>query len=195
MSTIKEIDMIFKIIKSQKNKEICFMNCTSEYPPIYKDINLGFIPIMKKKYKQITIGHSDHTNRLETSIAAVTLGAKIIEKHVYLDNKNYGPDRDVSISFSQFKEMVRSIRNIEQGLGKNKKIYNKEKQIRKWATRSLVAVTDIEKGKKITIKNIWSKRPGTGIPSRYINKIIGKKSKTKIKKNTLIKKSQIMGLK
>ena len=68
MSTIKEIDMIFKIIKSQKNKEICFMNCTSEYPPIYKDINLSYIDY-EKKYKQITIGHSDHTNRIETSIA------------------------------------------------------------------------------------------------------------------------------
>ena len=195
MSTIQEIDMIFKIIKSQKNKKICFMNCTSEYPPIYKDINLGFIPIMKKKYKQIIIGHSDHTNRIETSIAAVALGAKIIEKHVYLDNKNYGPDRDVSISFSQFKEMVRSIRNIEEGLGKDKRIYNKEKQIRKWATRSLVAIKDIEKGKKITIKDIWSKRPGTGIPSKNIDKIIGKITLKKIKKNTLIKVSQIKNYK
>ena len=91
--------------------------------------------------------------------------------------------------------MVRSIRNIEEGLGKDKRIYNKEKQIRKWATRSLVAIKDIEKGKKITIKDIWSKRPGTGIPSKNIDKIIGKITLKKIKKNTLIKVSQIKNYK
>ena len=91
--------------------------------------------------------------------------------------------------------MVRSIRNIEEGLGKDKKIYNKEKQIRKWATRSLVAITDIEKGKKITTKDIWSKRPGTGIPSKNIDKIIGKITSKKIKKNNLKKMLKIKNYK
>jgi len=191
MSTIKEIDMIHNIVSKQGNKNIAFMNCTSEYPPIHKDLNLGFIQEMIKKYPNITIGHSDHTNDILSSIGAVTLGAKIIEKHVNLDGKNYGPDRNVSISFKKFSEMVRSIRIIEQSLGKDKKIYKKEKQIRKWATRSIVSLRDINKNEKITAKDIWSKRPGTGIPSRYMDKIIGKKAKKFIKKNTLIKKSQI----
>ncbi len=191
MSTIQEIDMIHNIIKKQRNKNIAFMNCTSEYPPILKDLNLGFIQEMTKKYSNIKIGHSDHTNDILSSIAAVALGAKIIEKHVNLDNKNYGPDRDVSISFKKFSEMVRSIRIVEQSLGKEKKIYKKEKQIRVWASRSIVSLRDINKNEKITSKDIWSKRPGTGIPSRYMGKLIGQKAKKFIKKNTLIKKSQV----
>jgi|TARA_X000001036_G_scaffold150279_1_gene142689 sialic acid synthase SpsE len=191
MSTLDEIEMIHKIIRNQKNKKIAFMNCTSEYPPILKDLNLGFIPKLIKKFPNLTIGHSDHTNDILSSIGAVALGAKIIEKHVNLDNKNYGPDRDVSISFKKFNEMVTSIRALEQSLGDSKKVYKKEKQIRKWAHRSIVSVNDIQKNQIIKQKDIWSKRPGTGIPSRYMNKVIGKKAKKFIKKNTLLTKSQI----
>ena len=92
------------------------MNCTSEYPPIYEDINIGFIDVLKKKLPNFVIGHSDHTNTIYTSLAAVARGAKIIEKHVYLDGKNFGPDRDVSISFKQLREMVDAIRKIEIAL-------------------------------------------------------------------------------
>tara|TARA_B100002019_G_C21223046_1_gene575825 strand:- start:333 stop:1352 length:1020 start_codon:yes stop_codon:yes gene_type:complete len=191
MSTVKEIDMIYEIIKKQKNKKIAFMNCTSEYPPILKDLNLGFIQKMNQRYPLIKIGHSDHTNDILSSIAAVSLGAKIIEKHVNLDNKNFGPDKDVSISFKKFTKMVSSIRKLEKSLGSKKRIYQKEKQIRKWATRSIVSLRDIKKDQIIHAKDIWSKRPGTGIPSRHMSKLIGKKAKKFIKKNTLIKKSQI----
>ena len=191
MSTVGEINMVYNIIKKQNNKDIAFMNCTSEYPPILKDLNLGFIQELKKKYPSIVIGHSDHTNDIITSIGAVALGAKIIEKHVNLDKKNYGPDKDVSINFKNFATLVKYIRILEQSLGKEKKIYQNEKQIRRWATRSIVSIKDIKKGEKITLKNIWSKRPGTGIPSRYMSKIIGKKKKKIIKKNTLLNKTQV----
>ena len=87
--------------------------------------------------------------------------------------------------------MVKLIRNLEKSLGSKKKIYNKEKQIRKWATRSIVSIKDIKKGQIIKKDDIWSKRPGTGIPSRYMDKIIGSKAKVNIKKNILIKKFQI----
>jgi sialic acid synthase SpsE len=191
MCTISEIKMVYKIIKKHKNKKIAFMNCTSEYPPILEDLNLGFITILKKNYPEILIGHSDHTNDILSSIAAVSLGAKIIEKHVNLDYKNFGPDRDVSISFKKFAEMVKCIRKLEKSLGTKKRIYKKEIQIRKWATRSIVSLKDIKKNQKIKVDDVWSKRPGTGIPSRYMDKIIGKTAKKFIKKNTLIKKSQI----
>jgi sialic acid synthase SpsE len=191
MSTLDEIEMMYKIVSKQKNKKVAFMNCTSEYPPILEDLNLGFIPKLIKKYPRLVIGHSDHTNDILSCIGAVALGAKIIEKHVNLDNKNYGPDRDVSISFKKFSQMVKLIRNLEKSLGSKKKIYNKEKQIRKWATRSIVSIKDIKKGQIIKKDDIWSKRPGTGIPSRYMDKIIGSKAKVNIKKNILIKKFQI----
>ena len=189
MSDKKEIDKMYKFINSRKKNLVSFMNCTSEYPPKIKDINLNFIPEMIKRYKNFVIGHSDHTNTTVTSIGAVSLGAKIIEKHVYLDNLNFGPDRDVSISFSQLKKLKEDISILERAIGSNKKIYPKEKKIRSWARRSIVSVSDINVGEKFSYKNIWSKRPGTGIPSYLIKNIIGKKSKKKIFKDSLIKYS------
>ena len=191
MSSKKEILEIYNFLKKYKKNKIAFMNCTSEYPPRINDINLNFLNVMKKKFKDITIGHSDHTNSIETSIAAVALGSKIIEKHVYLKGKNYGPDKDVSISFDQLKSLVSSVRNIEKALGKEKKVYPKEKIIRKWATRSLVAKKNIKKGELITKGSIWSIRPGTGIPSKFYDRVIGTKAKKVIKENQLIKKNQI----
>ena len=125
-----------------------------------EDINLGFIPFLKNKYKDFVIGHSDHTNSIYTSIAAVALGAKIVEKHVYLDGFNNGPDKDVSISFDSLRMLVDSIRLVEKAIGKNKKIYNQELPIRKWARRSLIATHDIKKVKivrKIFFKKAWNR--------------------------------------
>lgn len=191
MSSQKEIIDVYHFLKKYKKNQIAFMNCTSEYPPNISDINLKFLNIMKKKFKDFTIGHSDHTNSIETSIAAVALGAKIIEKHVYLKGKNFGPDREVSISFDQLKTLVSSIRNVEKALGKKKKVYPKEKIIRKWATRSLIAKENISKGDLISKEKIWSIRPGTGIPSKYFDRVVGSKAKKNIKKNKLLKKNQI----
>jgi N-acetylneuraminate synthase len=186
MSSIKDIDFIYKKLLKIKRNQIIFMNCTSEYPPLLKDINLGFIPIMKKKYSKFIIGHSDHTNDIYTSFGAVALGAKLIEKHVYLDKKNFGPDKDVSISFEKLKRLVEGVRILEKSLGSEKRIYEKEKSIEKWAKRSLVAIRDIKKNQILTKNDIWSKRPGTGIPSRLYDKFIGKKAEKKIKSNTLL---------
>ena len=116
---------------------------------------------MISNFKGTVIGHSDHTNDIYSSLAAVTLGAKIVEKHVNLDNLNYGPDRHVSISFKKFKEMANAIRIIEKSLGSNKKIYNNEIQIVKWARRSIVSIKNINKGEKLTEKNMISKPNAT----------------------------------
>ena len=191
MTTPKEIMKIYKFIKSRNRSEFAFLNCTSEYPPRYEDLNLNYIKKMISNFKGTVIGHSDHTNDIYSSLAAVALGAKIVEKHVNLDNLNYGPDRHVSISFKKFKEMANAIRIIEKSLGSNKKIYNNEIQIVKWARRSIVSIKNIQKGEKLTKKNIFSKRPSLGIPSYEYFKILGKKAKKNIKENTLIKKIDI----
>ena len=122
-----------------------------------------------------------------SSIAAVGLGVKIIEKHVYLDDINYGPDKDVSINFKKFKEMASAIRKVEKSLGAEKKIYKNEIQITKWARRSIVSTKNIIKGQKLTRNNVFSKRPGIGIPSYNYFKILGKKAKKNIRSNSLIK--------
>ena len=188
MADTKEIDFIYNFLIKKKFFKFAFMNCTSEYPPILKDINLGFIKKMIIKYPKAIIGHSDHTNNIYTSIGAVAYGAKIIEKHVYLDGLNDGPDKDVSINFKQMSNLVKAIRDIEQASGFDKKINNKEKIIRKWAHRSIVSIKNIKKGEKLTLDNIWSKRPGTGIPSYEMKKIVGKTAKRNIEKDKLINK-------
>ena len=191
MSSQKEITEIYKFILKYKTNNFALMNCTSEYPPKIEDINLKYISIMKKKFPKAIIGHSDHTNTISTSIAAAVMGAKLIEKHVFLDGKNFGPDRDVSIDFNQLKELVESIRVIEKASGSKKKVYTKERIIQKWARRSLYAKKNIEKGEKFTKKNIWSIRPGTGIPSKYFDTVIGKKNFSSIKKGSLLNKKNI----
>ena len=191
MSTINEIDKVYNFILKNKKNDFALMNCTSEYPPKLSDINLGFLNIMKKKYKKSIIGHSDHTNTVSTSLAASVMGAKIIEKHVYLEGKNFGPDRDVSINFKQLAFLVKSLNQIKISLGSHKKIYKKEIKIRQWARRSLFATKAIKKGEMLTKKNIWSIRPGTGIPSQYFDKLIGKKIMKSIKKGKLLEKKHI----
>lgn len=192
MSSVKDIKMVYNFVNKFKKNDVAIMNCTSEYPPLLKDINLGFIPKLQKICKNFIVGHSDHTNNIYTSLGAVCFGAKIIEKHVYINYKSYGPDKDVSITFDQLSVLTKGIRILEQSLGKNKKIYRKEKQIEKWAKRSLVSIKDIRKGDKLSEENLWSKRPGTGIPSRLFFKYLNKTAKKNIKKNTLIKKNQIL---
>ncbi len=191
MSSIDEIDRMYKFIKKRARNEIAFMNCTSEYPPDNKDLNLGFIIEMSKRYKDFIIGHSDHTNNIYSSIVAVSMGAKIIEKHVYFGNKNYGPDKDVSISFNQLKELIRVINDLKYSFSADKKIYKKEKSILKWARRSIVTTKQIKKGEKLSKENIWSKRPGIGIPSFEINNFFGKIAKRNIKKDKLLSKKDI----
>ena len=169
------------------NKRLVLMNCTSEYPPIFDDINLGYITKMKKNFPKAWVGHSDHTSGLITSLGAVSLGAKVIEKHVTLNKNDVGPDREVSIDFSELKILVEDIKNLFKSLGDKKQVNSKERPIRKWAFRSIVSVCEIEKNQIISKKMIWSKRPGTGIPAKNMNKVIGKKAKKKILANTLLK--------
>ena len=190
MSTEEEINETYSIL-TNKNIHFGLMNCLSEYPPSYEDMNLKYILNMKEKFSKAAIGHSDHTNDIFSSIAAVTLGAFIIEKHVTLDKNFEGPDKDVSIDFNDLKKMVYQIRLIEKSLGKSRKINHKEKIIRSWAHRSIVTIQKIKKGEIFSEENIWTKRPGTGIPAKEYEKILGKISASDIENNTLLKLDDI----
>lgn len=190
MSTEAEIKETYSILLN-KNTKFALMNCLSEYPPAYEDLNLRYILRMKKIFDKAAIGHSDHTDDIFSSISAVTLGAFIIEKHITLDKSLKGPDSDVSIDFKDLKKLVSQIRLIEKSLGEERKINEKETIIRSWAHRSIVTIKEIKKGEKFSEKNIWTKRPGTGIPSKEYKKILGKISNKDIKKNTLLKINDI----
>ncbi|WP_440915334.1 N-acetylneuraminate synthase family protein [Candidatus Pelagibacter sp.] len=187
MSTKFEISRTYKALKNKT--KLSLMHCVSEYPTYYNDLNLKFIGHLKKKYKNIPIGYSDHTNDIYSSIAAVSCGARIIEKHVILNKNMKGPDQKVSIDFEELKKLVKGIRLIENSFGNNKKIHHNEKQIREWATRSIVTIQNIDKGTKLSLNNIWTKRPGTGIPSYKLNSLLGRVAIKNIKKNQILKKS------
>jgi N-acetylneuraminate synthase len=184
MSTFEEIDRTYEMLTAT-GAPLALMNCVSEYPPNYQDINLNVIGTMIKRYPKAIIGHSDHTPDLFTCFAAVALGAKVIEKHVILDKLQPGPDQSVSIDFNQLSVLVEGIRKIEVSLGDERSVHSKEKPIREWAFRSLVSTCDIQAGETITEDMVWTKRPGTGIPSAQMQTIIGRKANKNIPANTL----------
>lgn len=155
------------------NPRLVLMNCTSEYPAEHADVNLGVIRRMQERYG-LVIGHSDHTPDIATCIGAVALGAKLIEKHFILDRRQPGPDQSVSIEPWELAELVRSVRRVESALGDEKKVHAKEKPIRAWAHRSVVTLGPIAAGTEIRAEQVWTKRPGTGIPARHLPEIVGR---------------------
>jgi N,N'-diacetyllegionaminate synthase len=185
MSTFEEIDRTYQSLISRRTS-LALLNCVSEYPPAYEDINLGVIRTMLERYPEAVIGHSDHSPDIYTSFAAVTLGARIIEKHVILDKRQPLPDASVSVDFRDFAELCDGIRKIEVASGREKKVHDREKEIRQWAFRSLVTTAQLCAGERISQEKIWSKRPGTGIPSYRMDEVIGRTARRDIPGNTLL---------
>jgi sialic acid synthase SpsE len=185
MSVWQEIDETFEAIMPI-NDQLMLMNCTSEYPPKYEDLNLGVIKSLQERY-DIPIGHSDHSPDIYSCFGAVTLGAKLLEKHLILDKKQPGPDQSVSIEPFELYQLVDGVRKIEAALGTEKKINELEKPIRTWARRSLVTLKDIPKGTVLTEDHIWTKRPGTGVEPKHLENFLGKKVNKDLKKDYIIK--------
>jgi N-acetylneuraminate synthase len=168
------------------NEEIVLMNCVSEYPARHADVNLNVIPELARRYDLI-VGHSDHTPDIHTSIAAVGLGAKLIEKHFILDRRQPGPDQSVSIEPFELCELVHAVRHVEEALGSTKKVHELEKPIRTWAHRSVVSLRPIAKGSTISPDMVWTKRPGTGIAAKHLDEIIYRKALCDIPADHLIR--------
>ena len=152
----------------------------------FNELNLKAIKTMKKQLG-VSVGYSDHTLGTEASIAAVALGAKIIEKHFTISKKMNGPDHKASLDPKELHLMISSIRNLEKSFGNGiKKVTKSEILNRRIFRRSLVALTNINTGDLLTFKNIGMKRPGTGVSPINIHKYLGKKSSKNFKKNKLI---------
>lgn len=168
------------------NDQLILMNCVSEYPAKHADVNLGVIREMETRYNLI-IGHSDHTPEIYTSIAAVAVGAKLIEKHFILDRRQPGPDQSVSIEPYELYELVKAVRRVDEALGGSKRIHELEKPIRSWAHRSVVSLRPIAKGAKIEPDMVWTKRPGTGIAAKHLEQIISRTAVCDIPADHLIR--------
>ena len=175
MSKLDEIrDAINVLVEFGTSKnDLTILHCTTEYPAPFKEVNLNAMRTIHKEFGT-NIGYSDHTEGIEVAIAAVALGAKVIEKHITLDNKMKGPDHQTSLEPNIFKEMVKYIRNIEISLGDGiKKPSESEIKNLGIVRKSLVAKKYIKKGELFTEENLTTKRPGTGIDPMNWNKIIG----------------------
>lgn len=190
MSTYEEIDETYQALIDE-GVDLALMNCVSEYPPVYEDINLRVIEEMQQRYNQAIIGQSDHTPTNYTCFAAVAMGAAIVEKHVIISKLTPGPDQSVSIDFNELADLVKGIRIIEAASGNDKRVHVKEVAIREWAFRSLVTTKEIRAGQIISQTDIWSKRPGTGIPSKHMQEMIGKKAVKNIAANTMLSWSDV----
>lgn len=173
IATVEEIEEAIQACYRMGNRNIAMLKCTSSYPAPLELANLRMIPDMKERFG-ISVGLSDHTMGSTAAIAAVALGARIIEKHFILDRSVGGPDASFSMNKEEFKQMVCSIRELEKALGKiNYELSDKVKKNRKFA-RSLFVTKDIKAGEVITAENVRSIRPGDGLPPKYLPEIMGK---------------------
>jgi N,N'-diacetyllegionaminate synthase len=180
-----------KMIKKSSHEELSkyplvLLHCVSSYPCPYEEVNLKAIETLRMAFG-IPVGYSDHTLGTEASIAAVALGAAVIEKHMTLDRNMEGPDHKASLEPIAFAGLVKNIRNVESSMGDGiKKPAECEKDIMRVARRSLVAKRKISKNRVITADDIDIKRPGTGIQAEFKDIIVGMKAKTDIDADSLI---------
>ena len=182
---------VYKCYESREGKNILqskvvILHCTSQYPAPLEDINLRALKTLKKEF-DLRIGYSDHSRGFLVASNAVSLGAKVIEKHITLDKDLPGPDHSASLNPVEFKEFVQAIRDTELFLGDGvKRISRSEEETKDVARKSIVANFSIKKGEIFTDKNLAIKRPGTGISPMNIWNLYGKESPKDFVKDEII---------
>ena len=186
MCNIDEIEAAIKVLNENGCGEISLLHCTTEYPAPFADVNLKAMNTLKERFN-VEVGYSDHTKGIEIPIAAVAMGATIIEKHFTLDKNMEGPDHKASLEPQELKAMVDAIRNIEKAIGNGIKVPS-ESEIKNIAIarKSIVAKRDIKVGEKLTEENITTKRPGNGISPMRWSEILGTTAKRDFSEDELI---------
>lgn len=176
MSTMEEIGNALSVLKENGAGEITLLHCNTEYPTPFEDVNLRAMKTMEETFAT-KVGYSDHTVGIEVPVAAVAMGATVIEKHFTLDKNMEGPDHKASLEPEELKAMVASIRNIEKALGvSEKKPSPSEIKNINIARKSIVAKRAIKEGEVLTEENLYIKRPGDGISPMRWYEIIGTKA-------------------
>lgn len=182
----KELDEALNII-TRYHSGIAILHCVSEYPTQYKNVNLHSISYLKKNYPDYTIGYSDHTIGISTPVAAVAMGAEIIEKHITIDRQMKGTDQAGSLGIDGIFRMIRDIRNLELSLGEEKLVIEEAVESAKLKLeRSVAALKQIEPGQIITMEDIHLLSPGDGVKWSDKDVLLGKKAKTVIPANEII---------
>ena len=187
MCTMNEIEDAITILKENGTIDLSLLHCTTEYPAPYEEVNLSAINTMKAQFK-LNTGYSDHTRGIEIPIAAVALGATIIEKHSTLNHNAEGPDHKASLEPQEMAQMVKAIRNVESSIGNGQKSPSpSEMKNISIVRKSIVARTNICCGDLFTEDNLTTKRPGTGLSPMYWKDLLGKRALRDFKKDELIR--------
>lgn len=168
-------------------ENLILLHCNTEYPTPFEDVNLKAMDALRKEFG-VEVGYSDHTKGIEVPIAAVALGATVIEKHFTLDRNMEGPDHKASLEPDELKAMVSAIRNIEKAVGGDgtKHVSESEKKNIAIARKSIVAACDIKAGDVFTEQNLTVKRPGSGISPMRWEEVLGQKAKKDFNEDELI---------
>ena len=186
MSTLDEIRDAMTVLKENGCPEISLLHCNTQYPTPYLDVNLRAMLTLQKEFG-CEVGYSDHTPGIEVPVAAVAMGAAIIEKHFTLDRNMEGPDHKASLEPEELTAMVRAIRHIEEAMGDGvKRVTDSERENMAVARKSIVAAKDIKAGEVFTEENLTTKRPGTGISPMMWNALLGRKAGKRYREDELI---------
>jgi pseudaminic acid synthase len=185
-TSYNEICEIVNFLKKNNCKNYSLLKCTSVYPADYQDLNLNTIPQLIKKFK-CNVGFSDHTKDDLAAQVAVSLGAKIIEKHVKLDKKIKTLDSKFSLTVNELDNYIKKIRHVIDIHGNKKKFFNSSEKFAKSRKRSIYISKDIKENEVFTIENIKVVRPAKGLHSKHFDKVLGKKSKKNLIKGTPLK--------
>ncbi len=183
MASLPELKLAVKTLKENGAPEVAILHCVSSYPTKPEEMNLVTIPEISKKLNVIT-GLSDHSLGILAAIAAVALGASIIEKHLIISRKEGGPDAAFSLEPDEFGQLVKSVRETEKAVGKPSIKAGKGESENIIFRKSLFVVKEVKRGEKFTKNNVRSIRPGYGLPPKYFENILGRCAKTNIKFGT-----------
>lgn len=180
---LEDIERALRVCREEGNEQVILLKCTSQYPSPYEAMNLKVIPNMAEVFDCST-GLSDHSMGCAVAVAAVALGAKMVEKHLTLSRADGGADAEFSMEPAEFKQMVDEIRIVEKALGSVTYELTEQQKRSREDGRSLFVVEDIKKGDIITNKNVRSIRPNFGLHTMYYEEILGKKVKKDVAKGT-----------
>lgn len=186
MSTLGEVEEAVQVLRAAGASEITLLHCVTEYPAPYAEINLRAMLTLKSALG-LPVGYSDHTSGVEIAIAAVAMGAEVIEKHFTLDRSLPGPDHSASLEPDEFKQMAAAIRNVEKALGTGIKApASCELPNMTVARKSVVAARDLPSGHLLVVGDLDIKRPGSGLQPKFLTVLIGRTLRTAVKADELI---------
>ena len=187
MSTMEEVKRAVNTIEGEGNKQICLLHCISIYPPEFDTIHLNNIVGLRDAFPDYPIGFSDHSHGVEMAVAATTLGAALIEKHLTLDSKKIGMDNQMATEPEEMARMVRCCLNTRIALGNKERVVRKaEQEQMEKMRRSIILTKNLEAGHVLTIDDLDAKRPGTGIPADELDDLVGKKLVKDVKADFLL---------